>query len=238
MNPHAVNLAVLAGRGDHDKNAFDLSHGVFYGTAFCLAPDVFLTAAHVFRGAAADCDVALARLTPERLQVQPVQDSEVFDDIDLAILACPNLEAEILPFQFRALGFLNDVFSMGFAFGFEATGNPDAPYVYQLRAFKGYIVNRRGLTNLRGVPPGYELSFVPPVGLSGAPLVRALEDGTEAVTGMIPTHHTAEFQDRQMELGLALDIEELLTLESRIVGGSIAERLFRRPRIPPRDRRP
>ncbi len=34
-----------------------------------------------------------------------------------------------------------------------------------------------------------------------------------------------------MDLGIALDIEEILTLDSRIVGGSIAERLFRRPKI-------
>jgi hypothetical protein len=33
-----------------------------------------------------------------------------------------------------------------------------------------------------------------------------------------------------MDLCLALDIQELLALDSRIVGGSIAERLFRRSR--------
>jgi hypothetical protein len=48
---------------------------------------------------------------------------------------------------------------------------------------------------------------------------------------MVLQHHTAEFQDRKMELGVALDIEELLALESRIVGGSIAEMIFRVPRI-------
>jgi hypothetical protein len=35
--------------------------------------------------------------------------------------------------------------------------------------------------------------------------------------------------ERKMDLGLTLDIEELLTLESRIVGGSIAEILFQQP---------
>ncbi len=48
---------------------------------------------------------------------------------------------------------------------------------------------------------------------------------------MVQRHHTAEYLERRMDLGLALDVEELLTLDSRIVGGSIAERLFGRPRI-------
>jgi hypothetical protein len=34
-------------------------------------------------------------------------------------------------------------------------------------------------------------------------------------------HYVAEYRDRRMGLGLALDIEELLTIESRIVVGSV-----------------
>lgn len=224
MNPHAVNLAVLAGRDNREQGVFELNYGVFHGTAFCLAPHLFLTAAHVFRDAQGDGQVAVARLTPGQFHGVTVQDFEFFEDIDLALLYCPGLEAEILPFNFASLYFLADVFAMGFAFGFE-------PPVFHLRAFKGYVVNRRGLTILPSVPPGYEISFVPPPGLSGAPLLTSLPNGSTAVTGMILRHHTAEFRDRRMELGLALDIEEILTLESRIVGGSIAERLFRRARI-------
>jgi len=55
---------------------------------------------------------------------------------------------------------------------------------------------------------------------------------------MVLKHHTAEYRERRMDLSLALDIEELLTLESRIVGGSIAERPFDRPRIARRNRQP
>lgn len=222
MNPHAVNLAVLAGRGNREDSVFDLNYGVFHGTAFCLAPHLFVTAAHVLRDAQADGDVALARLTPSHHQAQTVRDAEVFEEIDLALMACDNLGAEILPFSFGPLGYLADVYAMGFAFGFE-------PPVYHLRAFKGHVVTRRGLTILPGGPAGYEVSFVPPPGLSGAPLLT-LVDGSPAVTGMVLQHHTAEYGERRMDLGLALDIEELLALDSRLVGGSIAERLFRRPR--------
>ena len=54
MNAYAVNLAVLAGHGNAEKKVFDLSYGVFHGTAFGLAPDLFMTAAHVFKDAHGD----------------------------------------------------------------------------------------------------------------------------------------------------------------------------------------
>jgi hypothetical protein len=100
-----------------------------------------------------------------------------------------------------------------------------------MRAFKGYVVNRRALERLKAAPPGYELSFVPPPGLSGAPLLTLMPDGLASICGVILEYHTAELGERRMDLGLALDIEELLTIDSRILGGSIAERLFRRYKI-------
>jgi len=222
--PHAANCAVVAGRGDQKTGVFELNYGLFHGTAFCLAPNLFLTAAHVFREARQDGEVAVARLTPGNFQTVLVQDFELYEEIDLVLLHCPGLRAEILPFNFASMNFLDDVCAMGFAFGLE-------PPVFQLRAFKGYVVNRRELSSLRGLPPGYEVSFVPPPGLSGAPLISSMPGAPVFVRGMILQHYTAEFRERKMELGLALDIEEILTLESRIVGGSIAERLFRQPQL-------
>ena len=152
------------------------------------------------------------------------RDFELFKDIDLAIMYCPNLSAEILPFDFSPLNFLVDVFAMGFPFGFE-------PPTYYLRGFKGHIVTRRTLTSLTGVPAGYELSLIPPPGLSGAALLSNKLDGSTMINGMILRHHIAEYRGYQMVLGIALDIEEILFLESRIVNGSIAERLFNRNRL-------
>ncbi len=238
MNFHAVNLAVLAGHGDRRDNAFNLDRGEFHGTAFCVAPNLFLTAAHVYEAAAAvGGQVAVARLTPGRQQVQTVRDEEVFGDIDLALLHCPNLFAEILPFNFAPLGYLTDIAAVGFAFGLEVNAIEGEPHVHQLRAFKGHVMTRRGLVHLRGVPPGYEVSFVPPPGLSGAPVLLPQGDSL-VVTGVVLEQHTAELAGRRMDLGLAIDAEELLTLDSRLVGGSIAEKLFRRSKLPPRNRRP
>ena len=219
IDPHGANLAVLAGRTDRDQRTFELSYGIFHGTAFCLAPDVFLTAAHVFKAAEGDGEVAVARLTPEQHHAQAVADSEIFGHLDLAVLRCPGLAAQILPFHFEPLPWLEDVCAFGFPFGFE-------PPVYYLRGFKGHVVTRRGLPPGPEGPAAYELSFVPPPGLSGAPLLAAPAPGAFAVVGMILRHHVAEFRDRRMELGLALDISELLPLNSRILGGTIGERVF------------
>jgi hypothetical protein len=236
MNPHRASLAVVAGTGDPTDGLFDLHRGEFHGTAFCLTQDLFITAAHVYEAALESGAVALGRLGPETL-VQLVRDAETFPDVDLALMYCPNLHAEVLPFVFEPLSFLADVFAIGYAFGSELAANEGEPHVYHLRAFKGHVVTRRGLTKLRGVPPGYELSFVPPPGLSGAALL-VQQDNIAAVAGIVQTHHTAELAGRRMELGLAVDSEELLTINSRIVGGSIAERVFQRAPVPPRNRRP
>ena len=58
MDPHATNLAVIAGKADRERRVFDLNYGLFHGTAFCLAPDLFLTAAHVYEDAKGDGEVA------------------------------------------------------------------------------------------------------------------------------------------------------------------------------------
>src|SRR5260370_39480507 len=100
MNPHAVSLAVVAGRGNRETKVFELNYGLFHGTAFCLAPHLFLTAAHVYRAAQGDGEVAVARIGPGQLAAETVQDVELFEDIDLALLHCPNVPAEILPFHF------------------------------------------------------------------------------------------------------------------------------------------
>ena len=236
---NASHLAVVSGHGAPSGGLFDLSRGEFHGTAFLLAPSLFVTAWHVYRDAAGSGDhVALGRVMTRVQQAQLVVDADEFPQIDIAILKCPGLEASRLPFDFTPLEYLSEVGAMGFPFGLTLT--PGGPHVQVLRAFKGHVVTRRGLTEYGPVvPPGYETSFVPPPGLSGAPLLSL---GSKlAIKGVVLKEYVAELAhapERKMMLGLALDIEELLTLDSRLVGGSIAEKLFRRDRIPKRDGTP
>lgn len=238
---NATHLAVVSGKRDDADGLLALARGEFQGTAFPLAPSrsLFITALHVYRAAVADGDrVAVGRVMTGTQQIQLVADSEEFPEIDLAILLCPGLQTPTLRFDFTPLEYLSEVAAVGFPFGL--TLMQGGPHVQILRAFKGHVVTRRGLTELQPiVPPGYETSFVPPPGLSGAPLLSF--GSSVAVKGVILQEHVAELvhaPERKMALGLALDIEELLTLDSRLVGGSVAEILFNRPKLPRRDGTP
>lgn len=219
--------AVVTGRDNPEGQRFDLTSGLFHGTAFALGPTLSLTAGHVYAGAndaKGNGTISLARFGPEGFFMAPIADAEIFEHIDVALLYSPDVTAAATwPLLFTPLEFLSDVFSLGYAFGFEP------PYPY-LRAFKGHVVTRRRLSALSGSPPGYEISFVPPVGLSDAPLLAHSAAGV-FVAGIILKHQTAEYKDRRMDLGLAVDVEELLTLDSRIVGGSLAEIVLGRPRL-------
>jgi hypothetical protein len=149
---------------------------------------------------------------------------DVFEGCDLALMRCPNLAAEILPVDTSSLYYLADVFAVGFPFAFE-------PRRYHLRAFKGYVVTRRGLDRFAARPPGYELSFAAPPGLSGAPLLTNRSDGSAVVKGIIVDEHIARLDERTMTLGLAVDIEEVLTLESAFLGQPVATALYGRDRL-------
>ena len=184
---------MIAGKGDPVDGLFNLERGEFHGTAFCLTPGIFVTAAHVYQAAAADGTVALARLGPGT-SVQLVRDADVFPDVDLALMYCPNLDAEVMNFVFEPLPFLMDVFAIGYAFGSEIAVREGEPHVYHLRAFKGYVVTRRGLTQLPGVPPGYEVSFVPPPGLSGAALLVRQDQDTAQLLAPATLQHATDVQ--------------------------------------------
>jgi hypothetical protein len=152
------------------------------------------------------------------------------------ILKCPGLQVRALDFDFSPLQYLSEVVACGFPFGLTNAGDT---YVKYLRAFAGNVVTRRGLTEFPSVPPGYETSFVPPPGLSGAPLL-SIGNGV-SIRGMILREHVVELQhapERKMTLGIALDIEELLTLNSRLVGGSVAKVLFGREPVNRGERTP
>jgi hypothetical protein len=216
MIPHASCLVVAAGAYDPDDGLFDLARGEFHGTA-----NLFITAAHVYEDAAAAGTVALGRLTPGKIQGSGVRDFELFPEIDVAILAC-SLDAEILELRFGPpLYWLDDVFAFGWGFGMSVAERQGESHQFQLRAFKGHVVNRRGLDELPGRPPGYELSFVPPPGLSGAPLMEP-NIAAPRVRGIMLKHHSVVVGERRMDLGLAVDVEELLTIESRLTNGSFA----------------
>jgi len=239
-----THLAVVSGAPGQD-GLLDLAWPEIFGTAFPLAPSrgLFGTALHVYRQAAESAAkqqnglVAVGRIMDSPEQTVPVEDTEEFQGIDFVILKCPGLEAPQLDFGFTPLDYLSEIVACGFPFGLTLTqGGPPMKY---LRAFGGNVVTRRGLIELPSIPPGYETSFVPPPGLSGAPLL-SIRDGI-SIRGVMLREHVVELghaPERKMMLGIALDIEELLTLESRLVGGSIAKILFGRDPLDRGERTP
>jgi hypothetical protein len=235
---NATHVAVMSCNGV-TGNELQLARAEFQGTAFPLSPQLFATALHVYRAAVANGPhVALGRVMTNSQQLDLVTDAEEFPLIDVAFLRCPAVDTPKLRFDFATLDYLSEIAAMGFPFG--VTMLSEERGVLILRAFKGHVVTRRGLVELSALaPPGYETSFVPPPGLSGAPLISF--DGKVAVRGIMLREHTAELgtdPERKMTLGIALDIEELLTLDSRLLGGSVAEKAFLRARIPNRDGTP
>lgn len=238
-----THLAVVSGAVAPD-GLLDLSRFEIYGTAFPLAPSLglFGSALHVYQQAAdyaarqAQGLVAIGRIMGGAEQTVAVTDKEEFPGIDFVMLRCPGLQTPRLQFDFTPLDYLSKVAACGFPFALTNAGGASVKY---LRAFSGNVVTRRGLTELPSVPPGYETSFVPPPGLSGAPLL-SIGDAV-SIRGVILREHVVELQhapERKMTLGIALDIEELLTLNSRLVGGSIAKVLFGRDSVDRGERTP
>lgn len=229
--PQRSHFAVVSGREQQQGPEFDAATPIFYGTTYALTAGVFVTAAHVYRDAATDGRVALMRVSPSRVAL--VADVELFDEQDLALMVAPALaDAAVLPYYFEPLYWWTRVRAIGFPFSVD----PER-LVLEMRAFEGHVVNRRELYQLPGQPPGYEVSFLAPPGLSGAPLLTEV-DGTTAICGMILQQATNETAGVVTSLGIALDISELLCLDSRLLGGSIAQVAFGRPKSPPRQRTP
>ena len=243
---NATHLAVISGAPDPDNPALlDLARAEIFGTAFPISPSLglFATAHHVYRDAAeyaaskTNGSVAIGRIMTKIQQIVFVEDKEEYPAIDFALLKCTGLKTPKLAFDFRPLDYLDEVFACGFPFAITVV--QAEAYAYYLRAFAGHIVTRRGLTELPAIPPGYETTFVPPPGLSGAPLITA---GSHlAIRGIVLKEHIAELAhvpERKMNLGIALDIEELLTIDSRLVGGSVARMIFERDKLDRGERTP
>lgn len=230
VNALDLHLAVVSGGAGRD-GAFELGRPVIYGTAFPILPGIFLTAAHVYQAARSHAEhVALYRVTVAAegggLPVQLVQDAELFNGLDLAILRCDGHRG-LLPFPlwFDALELLTPVTAVGFAVGFDVQYQS---FVH--RGFAGHVVTRREMFQLQPEqPPGYELSFVPPPGLSGAPLVVTTQHGHFAAAYVVHWWRT-EIEGEDYRFGVAIDVEVLLGINSSIVGGPLARALGREPR--------
>jgi hypothetical protein len=148
---------------------------------------------------------------------------------------CPGVDRmPAIPLSFRELGLRHSVSATGFPFAVDAEWVNIVP-----RSFEGYVITRRELLHVQpGQPPGYELSFPTPPGMSGAPLLAQLGDGSWACNGWIiqQVRLGGEGPDG-MIVGLAVCATILLALRSPRLG-PLAHKFHRevvpvRPATPP-----
>lgn len=234
-DPHGVpvldlHLPVVAVRRN-DDGSLETPKPVIYGTAFPILPGVFVTAGHVATDACADGIPALVRRAPDgQVKVFQVTQYEVFAPTDLALLACPGLaELVPLPIDFdNQLTFFDPVYTVGFPCGVDPEWVKVVP-----RGFKGYVVTRRRMYQLSGQPPGYEVSFHAPQGLSGAPLVSRVR-GDHRCYGYIIQEATIGAGQHETVVGIAIDVTVLLSIRTDLQGIGPLARAFGREPVDPR----
>jgi hypothetical protein len=226
----ALMFAVVSAKKERQSDGpFPMARDVIFGTAFAITDDLFLTAGHVVEAAASVGDVSLGRLTVAASDgiFDVAADWEVFAGVDLALIKCSDLSPSIYQMHFDPLPIFKEVRALGFAYGLDPEYHNYAP-----RGFLGHVVAGAQLFGWRTQPLAYEVSFIPPKGLSGAALVPD-GYGPLMAAGVVVGARTVQIEESTTHLGIAITAEELLRLSSRIVGGSLA-RVFARDPLPPR----
>lgn len=231
LSPLDVCLPVIAGQHQSDGK-FRAAAAVIYGTAFPFwYGGLFLTAGHVLKDAQADGVAALGKTVRDgSLSAFAISDSEIIESIDLGIFRCPAFERlQPMPIDFsHALGTFSPVSALGYPFSI------DHDYLTMVhRGFIGHVVAFRRFYQLLAQPFGYELSFMTPPGMSGAPLIGE-SNGSSYGYGYIIQQSTTIIRGERVDLGLAVAIDVLLGIESKVVGGSIAKLFDVAPRTLPR----
>jgi Trypsin-like peptidase domain len=205
----------------------ETSRPIVYGTAFPIGPGVLLTAGHVWEAAFADGIPILSKIPVPGGTFRPLQvdDAELFRTIDVALISCPALgDVMPLPLDFdRRLAIGDPAYAIGFPMAV------DAEWVSIVhRGFTGHVITRREMYHIPGQPPGYELSFYAPQGLSGAPLVSHV-GGDHRCYGYIVQQSTISAGRETTPIGIAVDIVSLLALNSKILRGPVAHHFGREP---------
>jgi len=209
-----------------------------YGTAFSVGDNCFLTAGHSIENALSENDVlAVGFIDGESYFAAEALDHEVIAELDTGIIKtiAQVSRAKQHQWQHEPLASLIDVGASGYPYALDPDRNSLAS-----RSFKGYVVSRTR-TPFSANPWGYELSFACPRGLSGAPLTT-LGD-FPLVAGLVVGNRSTEmniFSDREvisddkeiiveryeaLQLGIAIQSAELMTLRSRILEGELREHL-------------
>lgn len=225
LDMHLPVLSVTQGK----SGELSTTKAYVYGTAFPIAKGVFATASHVVEAALSDGTPCLSRFVGGggQLPAHVATAWETFPEVDFALIRCPDLEwLPKLPVAFRDVNFWDPAYALGFPFAADAEWVSIVP-----RGFRGWVVTRRRLAHLQAHPPGLELSFPTPKGLSGSP-VMIVQNGVTAVGGHVIQQSTLGTGDDTLQVGLAVDAAAWLWLKSQMLGAPVAS-LFGREYVEP-----
>lgn len=228
-------FALIGGEINEEDKSFKVRQVV--GTTFGIGNNYFLTANHVVELLKEYEFSALLKFTEEEGQGElfKISDSERIGDTDLAILNIPEFNSEDVGFLVWDGGYLkmfDDVFTIGFPFGFRPDKNE-----FSMRGYKGHVVSTTYIEQYPGIH--YELSFSCPRGISGAPLMSP-ENGVfvGVIIGNksteIEVYRETETEDdgkvrnsylkyEGIEYGLAISIDSVRDIKSRILNKTIFE---------------
>lgn len=230
MLPHSTDyiFPVCSGDSKGMKNVC--------GTAFGIGNNFFITANHVLENAKETDKQYLGEMEEKYTVAHEVTLNESFPEIDIAILYVPNLSCKLYQIDFRDIHPLNEIYSLGFPFGHD-----NAAKTVLTRFYKGYIISSYPNKNYNG-NNCYELSFLCPRGISGAPLIykdiikgiilgnQTTEMNVQTLTEMTEdgTQKTVYHLSEMINYGIALQMSNLINIQSKLLGSTIGEFISKR----------
>jgi hypothetical protein len=163
---HDYLFPILGGKGTE----LDFEPLNILGTASCFYGNKYVTAGHSMNAAQTyeSAYMGLIDKRTEQIYYVPLNDIDIHEDIDLATFEIPHgIENMSFKIGTDKLEMLSDVLACGFPHGLDLEYR-----ILRNRAFKGYIINYGPFYQFPRRPNCYELSFVCPRGISGAPLLQ------------------------------------------------------------------
>ncbi|MFC7445295.1 hypothetical protein C7H62_0500 [Mesoflavibacter sp. HG96] len=210
-----------------------------FGTAFYIKNNFYITCAHTIKNANEYEIMALGFQNENgTLSFTEVQKSEIFEENDSGILIANIARAKAYPWLKTKLAMLNNVVSTGYAYGFD-----NANSEVLIRSYKGHITLVGYYHKFPKKPAHYELSYMCPRGISGAPLIYIHNNqpficgftiGNERTSIVIWSNKEQDIENNKtseyvleeaLHRGIALQAESFLELQSEILEMSIGEYL-------------
>ncbi len=203
----------------------ELTRGDFWGTAFAIRNDLFLTAAHVVQNAIAEGELWLGGPTTEGMPMgfARINDHELFPGLDIALLRSERpLPVTVLnEWLISRVQLLQDLSTFGYPHATTIEHEEERIDVV-FRGYKGYVITTKGFRRLPGAPAVCEVSCPFPVGLSGAPVLWPKDDHL-LVAGVVVGTDNIFYGGVEQTPGIAVVSDEIARVHSTLLGGVLGQ---------------